>query len=350
MLKRLVNEARFTLVLETAGPVLVKSGYATVSGPDMSPVLTYRNGAWQPYLPGSSLKGVIRSHVEKVARTLNPTPGVICNPFQDVTDVREEGQRLVCTSYPDVSCGHKLQWREGHDRPRGLNHWRRDTTALNPQVAYAESCPACRLFGSTSFIGRVSISDAYPAGDNAARLERRDGVGIDRLTGGAAHGAKFNLQAISSGVSFTAEIALRNFECWQLGALMVGVTDLRDGLIRIGYGRSRGLGAVRGDIGEGGVEVDYVGLSELPEPNQVWGLGRFLADGSYGTEANDVLAVHAQPKVRRQGVRVGALYSAESLQSLSDAAVMAFVDRIKGWPVPAGMTWEALGWRREGGG
>ena len=44
MLKRLVNECRFTLTIHTEGPVLVKSGYATVSGPDMTPVRTYRNG------------------------------------------------------------------------------------------------------------------------------------------------------------------------------------------------------------------------------------------------------------------------------------------------------------------
>lgn len=51
MLKRLVNEARFTLNLTTTGPVLVRSGYATMVGPDMTPVLTFRNGGAASLLP-----------------------------------------------------------------------------------------------------------------------------------------------------------------------------------------------------------------------------------------------------------------------------------------------------------
>ena len=79
MLKRLVNECRFTLAIHTMGPVLVKSGHAAVSGPDITPVRTYRNGNTEVYLPGSSLKGVFRSHIEKVIRTLKDD--IVCNPF-----------------------------------------------------------------------------------------------------------------------------------------------------------------------------------------------------------------------------------------------------------------------------
>jgi CRISPR/Cas system CSM-associated protein Csm3 (group 7 of RAMP superfamily) len=361
MLKRLVNEARFTLVLQTAGPVLVKSGHASISGPDMTPVRTYRNGDWQPYLPGSSLKGVIRSHIEKVARTLNATPGVVCNPFQRLRreDIREAGQRLLCDSYPHVFCGEKLHVREASDRPPGFSSWQRDTTPLNSETVYAESCPLCRLFGSTSFIGRVSIGDAYLAGNSTVRTELRDGVGIDRLTGGAAHGAKFDLEAVPAGVRFTADVVLRNFECWQLGALLLIVQDLKDGLIRIGSGRSRGLGAVRGWIYEGGesaesgwshgVEIHYPGLAELPEPSCIWGLGRFLADSTYGTRADDALTIGAQPELRRQGVRLVTAYVGDGLQRLTEAAIAVFSDRTKAWQVPTGMTWEALQWRPAGG-
>ena len=56
MLKRLYNEARFMLTITTTGPVLVRSGHATLSGPDMTPVLTYRNNDWQVYLPEARSK------------------------------------------------------------------------------------------------------------------------------------------------------------------------------------------------------------------------------------------------------------------------------------------------------
>jgi hypothetical protein len=267
---------------------------------------------------------------------------------------------LLCDSYPHVFCGEKLHVREASDRPPGLARWRRDTTPLNSETVYAESCPVCRLFGSTSFIGRVSIGDAYLAGNGTVRTELRDGVGIDRLTGGAAHGAKFDLEAVPSGVRFTADVALRNFECWQLGALLLVVQDLRDGLIRIGSGRSRGLGAVHGWINEGdesaedggssrSLEVHYPGLAALPEPNHTWGLGRFLADSTYGTRADDALTIGAQPEPGRQGARLVTAYGGDELQRLSEAAIAAFVERVKNWQVPTGMTWEALQWRPAGG-
>ena len=41
MLKQLKNEAFCTLRITTTGPLLIKSGYASVSGPDMTPVLPH---------------------------------------------------------------------------------------------------------------------------------------------------------------------------------------------------------------------------------------------------------------------------------------------------------------------
>src|ERR1700730_4333310 len=79
MLKKLVNEAYFTLRITTTGPLLIRSGRATISGPDMTPVLTYRNGQQEIFLPGSSLKGVFRSHSEKIVCSLKPR--VVCYPF-----------------------------------------------------------------------------------------------------------------------------------------------------------------------------------------------------------------------------------------------------------------------------
>ena len=95
-------------------------------------------------------------------------------------------------------------------------------------LVYAASCPTCRLFGSTGFIGRIAISDAYLASEQIK--EQRDGVGIDRLTGGASHGAKFELEVVSADVSFETDIHLRNFEIWQLGALFVVLQDMADEL------------------------------------------------------------------------------------------------------------------------
>jgi len=305
MLKRLVNEAHFVLTIITAGPVLVRSGHATLSGPDMTPVLTFRDGDWQVYLPGSSLKGVLRSHLEKVSRTLR-SDNVICDPFHKHPDA-------------DAFCGNKFQ--------------RRKDNGISSQVAYRDSCPICRLFGSTEFIGRVSINDAYLTSWTGRNpVESRDGVGIDRLTGGAFGGALFNLEAISSGIEFQTEIHLRNFETWQLGMLLLAVQDMEDGLVRVGSGRSRGLGSVKGSVSE--VIINHLGVVNGKPATEVWGLGKFLGDmgdDAYGTWPDDMLTVAHAPTEVRRGIRLQATFSDESLADLREQAIAAFVTRLQRW-------------------
>lgn len=332
MLKRLVNECRFTLAIHTEGPVLVKSGHATVSGSDMTPVRTYRNGKTEVYLPGSSLKGVFRSHIEKIIRTLRD--GVVCNPFVKVEDKRDiQGNQLVCPDYVEVSCGDKFEVRQKKE----------DLT--NKQV-YGDSCPACRLFGSTSFIGRVAISDAYLVEGGGERIEQRDGVGIDRFTGGAANRAKFDLEVVSSGVTFETNIYLRNFEVWQLGMLMLIVQDLEDGLIRIGSGRSRGLGNVKGEISE--VSVNYIGIVNGKPAKEVWGMGKLLGDNSYGTDAKDQVTISTGPTEETRGIRKITTFKDDSLTSFKKAAVESFVDKIQSWEMPETMQFEHLQFQRGG--
>src|SRR5438552_3995078 len=79
MLKKIMNEAFLTVRITTTGPLLIKSGRATVSGPDMTPVLTFRNSRQEVFIPGSSLKGVFRSHIERIVGSLQAR--VICYLF-----------------------------------------------------------------------------------------------------------------------------------------------------------------------------------------------------------------------------------------------------------------------------
>lgn len=312
MLKALVNEARFALRIETMGPLLVKSGHATIDGPDMAPVRTFRDNTWQYYIPGSSLKGVVRSHLEKIVRTLSP--GVVCNPFlRKANDAQNSA---------DINCGARIEQR------------RKNKETILAADAYAQSCPACRLFGSTAYAGRASFSDAYAANGVRVRTEIRDGVGIDRLTGGSAAKmrAKFDLQAVSVGEVFTADVLIRNFECWQLGALFIAVSDFEDNLIRIGSGRSRGLGAVRGTIDADTVVIHTIGAPSTTSSAEVWGIGRVLGDGSYGTIAGDVLTTATEPERARHGVRLTTTYTEEALQSLRAVAADAFIARMEQWP------------------
>ncbi len=273
MLKKLINECTVDMKLHTVDPILIKSGLATVSGPNMAFVETYRNGRREPYLPGSSLKGVIRSHAERIARTLK-SPSA-CEPFfnEDVKEaLKQESQRAQT-----LWCGEKLRIRE------------KRLEQITNQVAYKDSCPACRLFGSTYYVGRFAVSDAYLIPGSHAYKQRRDGVGIDRYTGGASNRAKFDLEVLTDA-TFQCTIKIRNFEVWQLGWLAYVIQDFKDELIHVGSGKSRGLGRVRGEVQK--VIVSYVvadgsALRHDGGRARLRGIGSLAREDGYGFAADD---------------------------------------------------------------
>ncbi len=329
MLKKLMNEAYFTLRITTTGPLLIRSGRATISGPDMTPVLTFHNGRQEVFLPGSSLKGVFRSYSEKVVCTLKSR--VVCYPFSgnedkegDLLSKRQQDYRDSCGAVFTQLARENVQNRTKIDE---------DT-----EFVYANSCPTCRLFGSTGFIGRIAIGDAYLV--SKATTEQRDGVGIDRLTGGASHGAKFELEVVSTGVSFETDIHVRNFEIWQLGMLFVVLQDMTDELVRIGSGRSRGLGQVTAQISQQGHHGRPAGfvtsnMRGNDEPlDELWGLGRWLNDGSYGTRTDDRISLPPSLERSTQGIRTIRIFTGDALDALRNAAISVFVNRMRDWPQP----------------
>lgn len=237
MLKRIINHATVALTITPIDPMLIKSGQATVGGVDMSFVRTYSRGSEnpEPFIPGSSLKGVIRSYAEKICRSLRTAPVPVCLPYVKPEDA-VNGQR------DQASCGLRLTKYLGDN----------DLRTIPTADIYRLSCPACRLFGSHQFIGRLETSDGYLTEEfkqsGKPVLEIRDGVAIDRLTGGPAGGAKYDLEVLTKG-EFSTRIDIRNFERWQLGLLGLVIRDMTDGLIRIGMGKSRGLGRIQATVG-----------------------------------------------------------------------------------------------------
>jgi CRISPR/Cas system CSM-associated protein Csm3 (group 7 of RAMP superfamily) len=253
MLRTWLCQADITLHLEPQDPVLIKSGYATLDGPDMVPVSTLRRGERIYYFPSTSLKGVLRSHFERICRTLRP--GSVCIPYYDPK--RSNIAIPVATERENYGCSYRVP---SDGRP--------DTKA----TAYYESCAACRFFGSLRFAGRFSISDAYPLPNQAPRTGQRNGVGIDRFTGGTVPGVLFDLLVLEGGV-FETEIRVLNFELWQLAAVNLLLSDLAEGLLSIGSGRSRGLGRVSGQVRR--YKLSYLrpqtqvqGIAELCPPEE----------------------------------------------------------------------------------
>ncbi len=251
MLKKIVNSALIELDIIPIDPLLIKSSQATVGGVDMSFVRTYHaDGKAEPFIPGSSLKGMIRSYAEKICRSLRDDPVPVCLPYVEPGKENQGEKR-------QASCGLSF------DKFKKKNNME---TIPSAEI-YSLSCPACRLFGSHEFIGRFSTSDAYlkekyRQTGSLHLFETRDGVAIDRLTGGTAGGAKYDLEVLTRG-EFETSLEIRNFELWQLGLIGLVLRDMEQGLIRLGFGKSRGLGRFRAEITKFQVAYYNKGVSHL---------------------------------------------------------------------------------------
>ena len=223
MHKQFYNEAIFTLSLRPISPLLIKSGSSEETLdptlPDMSFVRMQRAGQAEPhvYIPGSSLRGVLRAHAERLLRSIEEA-----RPHSGA-------KRLACdptsTGMGGTACFSG-----------------KDTTAVDGDEAYLESCYACKLFGNMALASRVRVGDLYPDPSIDPLLERRYGVAIDRITGAVAQGP-FELEILTDA-RFNGRLTARNFTIGQFGLLAAVLLDLGEGLVPIGYGKSRGLGRV----------------------------------------------------------------------------------------------------------
>jgi len=225
MHKQLINEATIECLITTKGPILVKSGLeggVDPTIPDMNFVRTIHPGTGEItiYLPGSSLKGTMRSYCEKIIRTL-------------------DGEKSVCDLFDESCCAKRLE----------------NNKKLSSPEVYKSLCPACQLFGSGAFASHITFLDAYPEANPELKLQKRTNVAIDRILGSVAQGP-FDIEVLSQG-AFKMEIQLRNFELWQLGLLALALRDLEKEHIRIGFAKSRGLGHVKGDVKS--VSISYLG-------------------------------------------------------------------------------------------
>ncbi len=315
MLRKLLNQAEVELLLEPEEPLLVASGVPNATGTDLPFVLTYRSGKeeGEPYLPGSSLKGVLRSHAERLSRTFAPQAR-ICDPHLHVAERGRESSRVQF-------CGDQL-------------HPKRDDTPLQSHELYKRSCPICRTFGSTVYRGRLAIGDAYLVPGQKHVIERRDGVGIDRFTGGASRGVKFEMEVLTSG-QFRTRMRIENFEDWQLGLLALLTRDLEDKFISIGHSTTRGLGRLKAQVER--FDVMYVVPRDRPlASDRIHGVGSLLTDAGeinqYGYRPDDHIALTAPAQLEDKVVRrVQSFGPMAARRQLFDDAVTRWGNRMAQW-------------------
>lgn len=298
MHKRIVNQAIIEITISPVGPLLIKASDqgADPTKPDMEFVETYHTGGRSVYLPGSSLKGAIRSHCERIVRTIGGDGPVekgvwTCDPLQE-----------------DAHC-------------RNL----RDCHPDDPAAVYKNSCVVCKIFGSTDMASHIRITDAYPDKSTEVQLEERNGVAIDRIKGSVAQGP-FNFQVVTAG-EFNTRIVLKNFTIAQLALLALVIRDFDEQRVGIGLAKSRGLGQVNMKVKR--IEIRYPTavveddhLRMIGKGNQsnqsieknVVGVGELISDAeSYGFPSPD--SVNISEQVQSDDLGIGATVNIDSSES-----------------------------------
>jgi CRISPR/Cas system CSM-associated protein Csm3 (group 7 of RAMP superfamily) len=280
MFRRRLNDLRVDITIRPSGPspLLIKqaepaneNGRRATGGDHNNHFffLTQRkvDGTAAPYIPGSSLRGVIRTHLTRVVSRWNPAWSVLSDPYENAAAKWLDGQR-----------------KDG-EHPTGAE-------------IYAVAGPIERCLGMTGLKGRWQIEDAPISGKCHRTV--RPGLGIDRHTGAAREGALFFAHAIDDG-AFSTTITLVNYEIWQLGLLAHALAALDGGDIRIGYGTHRGFGKVRVHVT--GMRFRWYAQASAPAPREgllpIPPLAALAAttgiDGAYGwRDAEQTLALPLQ--------------------------------------------------------
>jgi CRISPR-associated protein Csm3 len=197
-----------------------------------SPVVRTAGGA--PYIPGSSLKGVLRSAAEALFRG---------GPFQK--DRKRlwacdpiAGRDRVCVTH------ERSEAIRAAEKERAKKASREPDSRRVAEEIWEESCTVCQLFGSLALASRVRFAD-LPVRNEAPLLELRNGVGIDRDKELAAAGVLYDFEAVPPETQFELRVTVDNPTDEEVGLLLYLFQELDAGNLTLGGKTSRGLGRVR---------------------------------------------------------------------------------------------------------
>ncbi|CRI67873.1 hypothetical protein THIOKS1890006 [Thiocapsa sp. KS1] len=113
-----------------------------------------------------------------------------------------------------------------------------------------------RLFGTTGQRGRVWASDAIA--DSASAQVEQTFVAIDRFTGGGERHKLYQARA-ARGATLSADLRLDErsggLEDWEKALLLLVARDALEGDLSVGWGKSRGYGALEVELEQTGARI-----------------------------------------------------------------------------------------------
>ncbi len=240
------------------GPFMIKDGsvdeskYLGTEAPDMTCLMEINADDDEVFIiPGSSIKGAFRTQAEKIIRMFKGDTPLDQQWIKQNTN--DKGELDI------KKLGNYLEQR----RKNGL------------ELKEVLDC----FGGSEEGQGVFLFEDAYfKSTEYQKATKATNHVAIDPLTGGAIEGALFSMDAIwNQKMAFELGVYVKKAELWQIGLLGHLFKDLFTGHIRLGFGKTKGMGKIvfkglpEGRMYQKDLKDEDVDLSgDLNEEKTIW--------------------------------------------------------------------------------
>lgn len=174
----------------------------------------------RPVMPGSTLKGNFRATAERLAAYFGLSACLLDKSLSDVKCVSDQVYFIsVKDTFKKITREKdKLTWLENN------------------------TCHVCQLFGSPLQSSRIYFSDGRLT-EWEGGFQVRDGVAIDRDSGTARNGMKYDFEVTSKDTAFELIIDLENPNQNELALVSAAISEWQNGF-KLGGFTSRGLGSV----------------------------------------------------------------------------------------------------------
>lgn len=230
------DELRLRRKLQVSGTVVFETAWRIGTGKEgvtMSDLGVLLDPRGLPVLPGSSLKGKLRSTCESLAHALDLSACLLNFAASEVRCVSDVG------FYKNRRDSHKEALEAG---PQVQLAWIKDNT-----------CDVCKLFGSPVRASRLRCGDGTLQNADTVVVQVRDGVVLDRDSHTAVNGLKYDYEVVPAGTAFAVRFDLDNptpadealfgaalFE-WAAGSSLGGFTSRGLGRFHIDSVKLRGV-------------------------------------------------------------------------------------------------------------
>lgn len=179
-----------------------------------------RKGCYVPYIPGSSLKGTLRSTCVRIAysygiNVCHGTPNNTCLSGNEFDNIEKKSSGYVSEIVEKIRAIMRGEIRV---------------------------CLGCLVFGSSGIASHLEVQNSVPLSDY--KLGYRTCVAIDRRTGAAAYRALYSVEFVEPGTLWNFRLDLINLPNYAIGWLCEALYEIHKGIVKIGGFKSRGYGKI----------------------------------------------------------------------------------------------------------